>query len=340
MIYTNLSMKKRKINIFFSQKRAWVGLFFFFILFLSSCFAPFISNNKPLLIIMKKPLEVSKIYFPIFIHYSPEEFALEDSFTIDYQELKEKNKNSYFLFPINRWNAEEQGGENLSSPSALHYLGTDNLGRDIFARLLYGVRTSLAFALILWLLSYSIGVFIGAAQGYFLGIFDFIIERLKELTTIMPILTLVILVTAITKQQSFFIILGMVLLFAWMGIASQIRASVLSLSKQEFCEAARSMGATHTRILLKHILANSLMPIITLSPFAIEGGISLLAALDYLGFGLPPPTPSLGELMAQGRDNLQNAPWVLIFPIIIILMLLISINLIGQALRDAFDPKY
>ncbi len=131
----------------------------------------------------------------------------------------------------------------------------------------------------------------------------------------------------------------MVLLFAWVGMSSQIRASVLSLSKREFCEAARAMGASHFSIIVKHILPNSLTPILTLSPFAIEGGISLLAALDYLGFGLPPPTPSLGELLAQGRDNVQNAPWLLISPIVVILLLLVSINFIGQALREAFDPR-
>ncbi|MES2615238.1 MAG: ABC transporter permease, partial [Bdellovibrionota bacterium] len=223
--------------------------------------------------------------------------------------------------------------------SKVHLLGTDSLGRDIFARLIYGVRTSLTFGLILWFISFGVGVFIGAAQAYFLGILDFSLERLKELATLIPTLTLVILVTAMTNQQSFTMILCMVLLFAWMGIASQIRASVLSLTQREFCLAARAMGASHTRIIFKHLLANSLVPIITLSPFAIEGGISLLAALDYLGFGLPPPTPSLGELMAQGRDNIQNAPWVLICPIVVLLLLLVSINLVGQSLRDAFDPK-
>ena len=183
------------------------------------------------------------------------------------------------------------------------------------------------------------GVFIGAAQGYFLGPFDFIIERIKELVSIIPTLTLIILVTGMLNEQSFGLILMMVLLFAWIGISSQIRASVLSLSQQEFCLAARALGASHKRIIFKHLLSNSLVPILTLSPFAIEGGISLLAALDYLGFGLPPPTPSLGELLAQGRDNIQNAPWVIVSPILSILILLISINLIGQALRAAFDPS-
>jgi microcin C transport system permease protein len=124
-----------------------------------------------------------------------------------------------------------------------------------------------------------------------------------------------------------------------MGIASQVRATVLSLRQREFCQASMALGAKPLWIIWKHIIPNSLTAVITLSPFAIESGISLLASLDYLGFGLPPPTPSLGELMAQGRDHIQDAPWVLIFPVVTILLLLVSISLIGQALRNAFDPK-
>ena len=324
---------KQKCKEIFSQKRGLVGLILFSILFLSACFANFISNDKPIFVNYG-----NKIYWPIFVDYPPESFDLQDVFVIDYQALISEKKLTH-LNPFNPWNAEQHTDSILSAPSETHLLGTDNLGRDIFARLIYGMRISLSFGIILWFISFAVGVFIGAAQGYFLGPFDFLVERFKELTSIIPILTLIILVTAITNQQSFFVILCLVLLFNWMGIASQIRASVLSLSRQEFCQAAQALGASHTRIIFKHLLSNSLAPIITLSPFAIEGGISLLAGLDYLGFGLPPPTPSLGELMAQGKDHLQNAPWVLISPIITILLLLISINLIGQSLRTVFDPK-
>jgi microcin C transport system permease protein len=347
-------MQNGRLKIFFSQKRGCIGTIVFSILLLSSIFANFISNDKPLFLILKTNLTSPqsnnnssvqekndyRFYFPVFVHYSPQDFGQEDAFVVDYQNLIKENKHVFFyILPVNHWNPEQQLDNVLASPSSEHWLGTDNLGRDILARLIYGIRTSLYFGLSVWVISFFIGVFIGAAQGYLLGWVDFTLERFKELSAIIPTLTLVILVTAITNQQSFFMILFMVLLFAWMGIASQIRASVLSISQREFCEAARALGASHSRIIIKHILANSLAPIITLSPFAIEGGISLLAALDYLGFGLPPPTPSLGELLAQGRDHIQDAPWVLISPIIVILLLLISINLIGQSLRDAFDPK-
>ncbi|WP_397600128.1 ABC transporter permease subunit [Silvanigrella sp.] len=345
------SIMKRKWKTFFSQKKAIAGLIVFIIILLAAIFANFISNNKPILLIRsdinnenhKLNIFSSKLYFPVLINYQPQDFHILDSFIIDYKILEDNDKKNniktYSIYPWNKWDAEEQSDSNLSPPSATHWLGTDNLGRDIFARLIYGVRISLGFSIILWIISYILGAFIGALQGYFFGIFDFILERFKELIAIIPMLTLVILVTAITKSQSFWIILFLVLIFGWMGIASQIRANVLSIRKREFCEASIALGGSHLRVLAKHILPNSLTPLITLSPFAIEGGVSLLAALDYLGFGLPPPTPSLGELMSQGRDNIQNAPWLLISPVVTILLILISVSLIGQALRKTFDPK-
>ncbi|KAB8029772.1 ABC transporter permease subunit [Fluviispira multicolorata] len=345
------SITKRRWNNFLKQKRAKLGIFIFLLLFIFSMTANIWSNSKPIFMLrefdnkdsfLNKKKEI-KIYFPLIFYYSPEEFGIIDSFELDYRKLaeldKENNIKNFEVFSLNRWDPEEQTESILAPPSQLHWLGTDNLGRDIFARLLYGTRISLGFALILWIISYFIGILLGAMQGYYLGAFDFILERVKELAAIIPMLTIIILVTAITKNQTFFMILCLVLIFGWMGIASQIRANVLTLRQREFCEASLALGGTHFRVLMRHIFPNILSIIITLSPFAIEVGISLLAALDYLGFGLPPPTPSIGELMAQGRDNIQNAPWVLISPIVIILLLLTSISLIGQSLREAFDPK-
>lgn len=329
---------KEKIKFFFRQKRAQIGCFIFLGLLFFSMTADFWSNDKPLLLI-KQEDHGSTFFFPIVKNYDPSEFGITDSFYIDYKKIAFENKKIRAFFPLNRWDPFDQSADVLAKPSKKHWLGTDNLGRDILARLFYGVRISLGFALILWVFSYVFGTVIGAMQGYFLGLFDFILERMKELETLIPVLTVVVLVTAISKNQSFWIILFLVLIFAWMGIASQIRATVLSLRNSGFCEAATALGGSHIHLISKHILPNSMTPVITLSPFAIEAGISILAALDYLGFGLSPPTPSLGELMAQGRDNLQNAPWVLISPVVTILLLLISVSLIGQALRDAFDPK-
>jgi microcin C transport system permease protein len=149
----------------------------------------------------------------------------------------------------------------------------------------------------------------------------------------------VILVNGLMKSDSFWVTLAVVVLFSWVGVASQLRAQFLSLRKLEFCDAARAAGASHARIIFKHILPNGITPILTLTPFTVSGGIATLAVLDYLGFGLSPPTPSLGELLQQGRANIQNAMWLLITPTIALSWMLISINLIGESLREAFDPR-
>ena len=336
--------KHRKFSHFIGQKKAIFGIILFSVIFFISLCANIVANDKPIFLLRKTVTqEKMQMYFPAIINYTPHDFALTDVFTIDYKELMEQDKKSgnfyWSLQTLINWDPEMQTDSVLAPPSAAHILGTDNLGRDIFARLIYGSRLSLGFGIILWLISYSIGAVIGALQGYFLGVFDFVLESFKELSSIILMLTMVVLITAITKSQSFWIILFLVLIFGWMGIASQMRASVLSLKSREFCEASIALGGSHWRVLFKHIIPNALTPLITLSPFAVEGGVSLLAALDYLGFGLPPPTPSLGELMAQGRDNIQNAPWLLISPVVTILLILISISLIGQALREAFDPR-
>jgi microcin C transport system permease protein len=335
------SLASRRLNNFFRFKRTWLGLFVFGTLFISSLCSELLANDKPLFLYLSNtnPALKTQLFFPIFYEYSPEDFGQENMFHVDYRELVKTLKTRIAIFSPIPWNPEQQTEDILQAPSTQHFLGTDHLGRDIAARLLYGTRNSLFFGLSVWFASFFFGILIGGAQGYFLGTFDFIVERGKELISIIPLLTSIILITGITSNQSFVMIFSLVFLFSWMGIASQVRTATLSLSQQDFCQAAKAMGCSHARIIFKHILPNAMTPILTLSPFAIEGGISLLATLDYLGFGLPPPTPSIGELLAQGRDNIQNAPWVIISPIVTILFLLISINFIGQALRMAWDPK-
>ena len=240
---------------------------------------------------------------------------------------------------MNQWDPLEQSPDVMSPPSKTHWIGTDSLGRDVTARLLYGLRVSLSYGLMFWAMCFLIGVTIGSIQGYFAGNVDFFTERVKELIEILPFLSVVILVNGLMKSDSFWITLGVVVAFSWSGVASQLRAQVLSLRKLEFCDAARAAGAGHARIIFKHILPNSLTPILTLTPFTVSGGIATLAVLDYLGFGLSPPTPSLGELLQQGRTYIQNAVWLLITPTVALSWMLISINLIGESLREAFDPR-
>jgi microcin C transport system permease protein len=328
----------RRWNAFFRQKRAWVGLTGFLLILFFSMTAEIWSNSKPIL--MKRG---GVWYAPSLINYPATAFGVTDSFVVDYRELikndQNANQDTWALFPVNRWDPVEQSAEIMTAPSNLHWMGTDSLGRDVTARLLYGTRVSLSYGLMFWVFSFLIGVSIGSIQGYFGGKVDFISERCKELIEILPFLSVVILVNGLMKSDSFWLTLGVVVLFSWVSIASQMRAQFLSLRQREFCEAARAAGAGHSRIIFKHILPNSLTPILTLTPFTVSGGIATLAVLDYLGFGLSPPTPSLGELLQQGRTYIQNAVWLLVAPTVALSAMLISINLIGESLREAFDPR-
>ena len=322
---------------FLSQKRARVGLVAFLIVFLFSMTAEIWSNHRPLIMVRDHHW-----FFPAFIHYHPSHFQLTDTFVIDYELLMNNDhragKKTWAIFPINHWDPYEQTGEMLLKPSSQHWLGTDALGRDVVARLIYGIRVSLSYGLLFWLFSFGFGIILGAIQGYFAGKIDFILERVKELLEILPLLSVVILINGLMNANSFLTTLMIAVLFSWVHVSSQVRAQFLSLRKQEFCEAARAGGASSLRIIVKHILPNALTPLLTLTPFSISSGIAILAVLDYLGFGLSPPTPSLGELLQEGRANIQNSAWLLIAPTLALSWMLISINLIGEAMRDALSP--
>ena len=328
----------RRWNSFFRQKRAWVGLVGFISVLFFSMTAEIWSNSKPL--ILKRD---GRIFFPVLKNYPASEFGVTDSFVVDFRELVQKDKDAgkdtFSLFPVNAWDPLEQTSDVMVKPSGTHWLGTDSLGRDVTARLIYGLRVSLSYGLLFWFFCFLIGVTVGLVQGYFGGKTDFITERFKELIEILPFLSVVILVNGLMKSDSFMITLMVVVLFSWSGVASQLRAQVLSIRKREFVEAARGAGAQNGRIIFTHILPNAMTPILTLTPFTVSGGIATLAVLDYLGFGLSPPTPSLGELLQQGRVYIQNAVWLLITPTVALSWMLISINLIGESLREAFDPR-
>jgi microcin C transport system permease protein len=331
-------LTRRRWKSFFRQKRAWVGLVGFVLVFFFSMSAELWSNSKP--IALKRD---GHWYFPALVNYPAAALGVTDSFVVEYRDLvkadTDAGKDTWALFPINRWDPLEQTGDIMVAPSKLHWMGTDSLGRDVTARLLYGTRVSLSYGLMFWLMTFLIGVTVGLVQGYFGGKVDFTTERGKELIEILPFLSVVILVNGLMKSNSFWLTLIVVVLFSWVSVASLLRAQVLSLRQREFCEAARAAGAGHTRIIFNHILPNSLTPILTLTPFSVSGGIATLAVLDYLGFGLSPPTPSLGELLQQGRTYIQNAMWLLITPTVALSVMLISINLIGESLREAFDPR-
>lgn len=340
---------QRRWRSFTNQRRARFGLWIFFVILFFSMTAEIWSNQRPLVLIRDVPISegaaqsVRRWFFPAIHDYTAPELGIYDTFTVDFHELvkadQEAGRATFARFPINGWDPYIQTGNNLAGPSKDHWLGTDNLGRDVTARLLYGVRVSMMYGLGYWFFSFLIGVVIGSFQGYRGGAADFATERFKELAEIIPFLSVVILVNGLMKSQSFSVTLGVVVVFGWITIASQMRAQFLSLRRRDFCEAARAMGASHTRIVFHHILPNALTPILTLTPFTISSGIAILAVLDYLGFGLNPPTPSIGELLQQGRNYITNAPWLLLAPTCALALMLISINLVGESLRQAFDPK-
>lgn len=340
---------QRRWRAFLKQRRARIGVWLFFIIMLFSMTAELWSNHRPILMIRDVPVAEGssetqrKWFFPAFKTYAASDFGISDSFQVEFRELvnsdKAAGKNTVAVFPLNLWDPYIQTPDTLTGPSKDHWLGTDNLGRDVTARLLYGVRVSMMYGLFYWFFSFLIGILIGSIQGYKGGAVDFSAERFKELAEIVPFLSVVILVNGLVHSQSFWVTLFIVVGFGWIGIASQMRASFLSLRRRDFCEAARAIGAGHSRIIFSHILPNAMTPILTLTPFTISFGISILAVLDYLGFGLNPPTPSLGELLQQGRTYILNAPWLLLAPTATLAFMLISINLIGESLRQAFDPK-
>ena len=341
---------QRRWRNFTRQRRAQVGMTIFFSVLVFSMTAEIWSNHKPLVLVRDVPVAEGSTemerrwFFPAFVNYSASQLGVFDAFVVDYKDMvkvdREQGKNTTAIFPINAWDPFIQADQTLAPPSGDHWLGTDNLGRDVSARLLYGIRVSLTYGLIFWLATYLIGIIVGAIQGYLGGMVDFVSERVKELFEIIPFLSTVILINGLMKDQSsFFVTLFVVVVLSWVSIASQLRAQFLSLRRRDFCEAARAMGAGNTRIIFKHILPNALTPILTLTPFTIASGITILAILDYLGFGMNPPTPSIGELLQQGRQYITNAPWILIAPTAALTIMLISINLIGESLRQAFDPK-
>ncbi|MBC6415149.1 MAG: ABC transporter permease subunit [Bdellovibrionales bacterium] len=328
-----LTLKRWKL--FKSRKTSWISLWVFgFFLFLSLT-AELWSNNKPLILYYQNSL-----YFPVLKTYSPKTLGLKDEFVINYKDLKLTEKD-WALWPIIKWSPLES---NLniknfpSSPSKKNWLGTDDRGRDLLSRLLYGYRYSIGFALCVWILSYLIGCILGALMGYLGGLFDLTSQRIIEIIEALPSLIILITLSTVIGRSFIFMIL-FVSCFSWVGISFYMRAEFLRLRKRAFVEASRALGRSHLNVMLKHIFPNALTPIITFSPFALAGLIGFLAILDYLGFGLMPPTPSWGELLNQAEKNLTIAWWLTVFPSLCLFSTLLTLTFIGNGMRDSFDPK-
>lgn len=332
----------KKIRRFKQIKRGYWSFIILSCMLILSIFAELLINSKALVVRYQ-----GEYSFPIVSDVKlGSDFGLGYSAEVNYRQLKahfqKQDNGDFVLLPIVPWNPYEQdfsGDYPPVSPNfeSKHYLGTDVIGRDVLARLVYGFRIAMGFALITMLISYSIGTAVGCAMGFWGGKFDLIVQRLIEIWSMVPFLyVIMILVSIIQPTFTLFVLINV--LFGWMGMTWYMRTMTYKESAREYVLAARAIGATTSRILFKHILPNTMVMIVTLAPFTIAGNITALTALDYLGLGLMPPTPSWGELLQQGKSNLDS-PWIVISVVVAIVSVLVMVTFIGEAVRAAFDPK-
>jgi microcin C transport system permease protein len=330
---------KRRWSNFKANRRGYWSLWIFLFLFILSLFAEFIANDKPLLVRYDE-----KFYFPIVKNYPETTFGGDFDTTAQYRdpfvrELIEAK--GWMIWPIIPYSYNTINFE-LSTPapappSKENWLGTDDRGRDIVARLIYGFRISILFGLCLTGISSIIGIIAGAIQGYYGGWLDLAGQRFMEIWSGLPILFLLIILSSIV-QPNFWWLLGIMLLFSWMTLVDLVRAEFLRGRNLEYVRAARALGLSDPKIMFRHVLPNAMVSTVTFLPFILNGAITTLTSLDFLGFGLPPGSPSLGELLAQGKANLQ-APWIGISTFVVLSTMLTLLVFVGEAARDAFDPR-
>ena len=333
----------KKIRRFKSIKRGYYSFIIFCVLILVALGAELLVNNRALIVHYE-----GTYYFPTYGDLIPgNTFNLDYDYETNYRQLAkqfgEENNGNWVLLPPVPYNAFENDLKDDQFPPFApsfqdkHYLGTDSVGRDIIARLLYGFRIAIFFSLALLVVNYTIGVSIGSAMGFWGGKFDLFFQRIIEIWSNVPFLYVIIIISSIIVPNFFMLILIMAF-FGWIGITWTMRTVTYKERSREYVLAARALGATNTRIIFKHIIPNTIAIIVTFAPFAVSSGIVALTSLDYLGFGLPPPTPSWGELLQQGWTNL-DAWWISGSVIAAMTITLITVTFIGEAVREAFDPK-
>lgn len=305
-----------------------------------SLFAEFIANDKPLLLGYKGELHV-----PIIVFYPETRFGGEFGTEAEYQDLAVqeliKAGDGWMIWPLIPYDYEtidlKTSGAVPEPPSLRHLLGTDDIGRDVAARIIYGFRLSVLFGIVLTFFSSIIGVFVGSVQGYFGGRVDLFGQRLVEVWAGLPVLFLLIILSSLLTPSAGTLLL-LLLMFSWMALVAVVRAEVLRTRNFDYVRAARAMGESHFSILTGHVLPNAMVATLTFLPFILNGSITTLTSLDFLGFGLPAGSPSLGELLAQGKANLQ-APWLGLSGFFTLATLLTLLIFVGEGVRDAFDPR-
>lgn len=329
----------RRIAAFSRNKRAKYSLFIFLAVFILTLFAEFLANDKPLLVKYQ-----GNWYFPIVKNYSDLTFGGDFSTPADYKDkytIDKIEQNGWMLMPPIPFSFNtvdyDLDKPTPAAPSSIHWLGTDDEGRDIVARILYGLRLSVVFAFLLTFVSSVIGIAAGAIQGYFGGKIDIVFQRFVEIWESLPQLFILIIIASIFVP-TFWCLLFVLICFSWISLMPMVRAEFLRIRNMEYVKAAVAMGAGNMRIMFKHILPNAVVATITFVPFLLAEAIVSLTALDFLGFGLPHEYPSLGDLVRQGKDNL-HAPWIGITIFLVLSTLLTLLIFIGEGVRDALDTR-
>ncbi|MBX5155644.1 MULTISPECIES: ABC transporter permease [unclassified Rhizobium] len=352
----------RRWQNFRANGRGYWALWLFLLLFVLSLFAEFLANDRPIIASYK-----GEILLPVLIDYPEEKFGGFLAET-DYRSSvisDEINANGWMIWPPIRYSYRSVNS-NIphSAPTApfwlmtreercagypqavndpdctlgnLNWLGTDDQARDVLARVIYGFRISVLFGLVLTICSAIIGVTAGAVQGYFGGWTDLLLQRFIEIWSSMPVLYILLIIAALLPP-GFFVLLGIMLLFSWVGFVGIVRAEFLRARNFEYVRAARALGVNNRTIMWRHLLPNAMVATLTFLPFILSGSITTLTSLDFLGFGMPPGSPSLGEMIAQGKSNLQ-APWLGLTAFFAMSIMLSLLIFIGEAVRDAFDPR-
>lgn len=332
-------INQRRWQQFRRNRRGWWSLWIFLVLFALSLGAELIANERPLLV-----RYAGDWYFPVLVTYPETTFGGDFATEAQYRDAFVReliNERGWMLWPPIRYHYRTINYDSRSAapapPSAANWLGTDDQARDVLARLIYGFRISVLFGLALTVASSLIGVAVGAVQGYFGGRTDLFGQRFIEIWGGLPVLYLLIIMSGFV-EPSFWWLLGIMLLFSWTQLVGVVRAEFLRVRNFDYVKAARALGVSDSVIIVRHALPNAMVATLTFMPFILTGSITTLTSLDFLGFGLPPGSPSLGELLAQGKANLQ-APWLGLTAFFSLALMLSLLVFIGEAARDAFDPR-
>ncbi|MAG96469.1 MAG: ABC transporter permease [Alphaproteobacteria bacterium] len=332
-------LTRRRLQNFRANRRGYWSFRIFLVLFIATLFAEFIANDKPIVINYQ-----GEYLMPVFVSYPETRFGGDFETETDYRDpfvIELIEKQGWMLWPPVRYSYNTINYElpvpAPAPPSVENWLGTDDQGRDVVARLIYGFRISVLFGFALTVISSAVGVVAGAVQGFFGGWTDLLFQRFIEIWSGLPVLFLLIILASVI-QPGFWSLLTLMLMFSWMALVGVVRAEFLRARNFDYVRAAQALGVGNITIMFKHLLPNAMVATVTFMPFILSGSITTLTTLDFLGFGLPPGSPSLGELLAQGKANLQ-APWLGISGFFVIAIMLTLLVFVFEAVRDAFDPR-